>query len=213
MKRCRLDSVDSPSAEPGISPIDADGDLDNLVRRPPSASHHITLQSGTTFRDSAGRRIDSESELVRRAGALERCAEAEARERRDRAAGEAQRAQASARAAELADAATATLARPRSDATLDNSLRLQLRDGDPLSGLVQRQLSSSEKNVGPDSKRSSPRPTYSGPPPAPNRFGIRPGFRWDGVDRGGGWEAKVFAARNAARAKDERGRAGAARGM
>jgi len=171
------------------------------------------VQSCTTFRDTAGRRIDAESEFARRAGALERCAEAEARERRDRAAGEAQRAQASARAAELAYAATAPLARPRSDAILDNALRSKLRNGDPLAGLVLKQPSSSEKNVGPDSKRSSPRPTYSGPPPAPNRFGIRPGFRWDGVDRGGGWEARVFAARNAARAKDERGRAGAARGM
>ncbi|OBT50649.1 hypothetical protein VE04_09408 [Pseudogymnoascus sp. 24MN13] len=31
---------------------------------------------------------------------------------------------------------------------------------------------------------------------APNRYGIRPGHRWDGVDRGNGWEGERFRALN-----------------
>jgi hypothetical protein len=39
-------------------------------------------------------------------------------------------------------------------------------------------------------KRS--KPLYSGPTPPPNRFNIRPGYRWDAIDRGNGYETTLL---------------------
>eukprot|EP01112_Ceratiomyxa_fruticulosa_P000035 TRINITY_DN1000_c0_g1_i2.p1 TRINITY_DN1000_c0_g1~~TRINITY_DN1000_c0_g1_i2.p1 ORF type:complete len:475 (-),score=139.11 TRINITY_DN1000_c0_g1_i2:37-1461(-) len=70
-------------------------------------------------------------------------------------------------------------ARYRDDADLDSSLKEQDRWGDPMAGLITKPVS---------------KPKYRGPPPAPNRFGILPGHRWDGQDRSNGFEANLFKA-------------------
>ncbi|XP_011875373.1 PREDICTED: BUD13 homolog isoform X2 [Vollenhovia emeryi] len=81
------------------------------------------------------------------------------------------------------------LARYADDADLDKELREQEREGDPmLKYIKQKQIK--------EGKRKPDSPQYQGSY-APNRFGIKPGHRWDGVDRSNGYEKKWFEAQNA----------------
>ncbi|ORX99468.1 hypothetical protein K493DRAFT_279626 [Basidiobolus meristosporus CBS 931.73] len=73
------------------------------------------------------------------------------------------------------------LARYKDDVELNEELRSKDRWNDPAAGFLTK------------SKKSKTKwPVYQGPPAPPNRFGIPPGYRWDGVDRSNGFEKEFF---------------------
>ncbi|XP_066589750.1 BUD13 homolog [Prorops nasuta] len=87
------------------------------------------------------------------------------------------------------------LARYADDADLDRRQREQEREGDPmLEYIKQKQIK--------EGKRRPDAPKYEGSF-MPNRYGIKPGHRWDGVDRSNGYEKKWFDAQNAKVAAQE----------
>ena len=71
--------------------------------------------------------------------------------------------------------------------TRDGVLRNRNRVDDPMAQFDVDSSSSSSS-----SSSSTATKKYRGPPGPSNRFGILPGYRWDGVDRGLGFEAKVI---------------------
>lgn len=84
-------------------------------------------------------------------------------------------------------------ARYEDDEELNDRQRGAVRWGDPMAGLVagksQGTTAAATTTKLPPSKRRCPHA------PVPNRFGILPGFHWDGVDRSNGFEARVVQSR------------------
>ncbi|RHZ56411.1 putative cell cycle control protein (Cwf26) [Aspergillus thermomutatus] len=140
----------------------------------------------TIYRDASGRIINV---AMKRAEA--RRAEQEKREKEEAAKealmGDVQRAEREARRQQIQEARAMPLARTIEDDTLNEELKAQQRWNDPAAGFL-------TKTKGPGASVTG-KPLYKGAF-QPNRYGIRPGHRWDGVDRGNGFEKEWFTARN-----------------
>lgn len=142
----------------------------------------------TVYRDATGRRIDIS---MRRAEARKAAAEAEEKERQAKEAlkGQVQQEEARKRREQLEDAKLMTFARTADDVEMNEELKDKERWNDPMMQFMTEKKSSKTKG------KPKRRPIYQGGAP-PNRYGIKPGYRWDGVDRGNGFEAERFKAIN-----------------
>ncbi|KAL4379858.1 hypothetical protein GQ457_02G035600 [Hibiscus cannabinus] len=128
--------------------------------------------------------------------------------------GLAQKREAEARFQELEQEKNKPFARTRDDPELDNMLKDRLRWGDPMAHLVKKkqpELVLKDLGDGEKMKESGfivPQdiPQHSWIvrklDAAPNRYGIRPGRHWDGVDRSNGFEKKMFTKLNEKRATE-----------
>ncbi|CAI6340622.1 unnamed protein product [Periconia digitata] len=139
----------------------------------------------TIYRDASGRIINV---AMKRAEARKKLEDEEKKKReQERAArGDVQNAEAVKRRQQLEDAKGVTIARYADDAELNDELKDRDRWNDPAAGFVKK------KKAG---RSITGKPLYKGGF-QPNRYGIRPGHRWDGVDRGNGFESEWFKSRN-----------------
>ncbi|PIG83033.1 pre-mRNA-splicing factor cwc26 [Aspergillus arachidicola] len=139
----------------------------------------------TIYRDASGRIINV---AMKRAEA--RKAEQEKLEKEEQAKealmGDVQRQEREKRRQQLQEARAMPLARTVDDEDMNDELRARERWNDPAAQFL------TNKSAG---KSATGKPLYKGAF-QPNRYGIRPGHRWDGVDRSNGFEKEWFAARN-----------------
>ena len=145
----------------------------------------------TIYRDASGRIINvamKRAELRAKAEEEERKQLEEIESRK----GDVQRRQKAERKRDLEEVRHTGVARFADDEKMNEELKERERWNDPMAQLV------GSKKAEKQGKGKATGKTYQGAFD-PNRYGIRPGWRWDGVDRGNGFERKWFAARNKAK--------------
>lgn len=145
----------------------------------------------TVYRDATGRRIDISMKRAEARREAEEKARKE-REEKENAKGDVQREAAVKRREELEDAIFMPLARTIDDEDMNRELKERDRWNDPAAMFLteKRQTDGVKSRTTAGTKK-----LYTGAA-QPNRYGIRPGWRWDGVDRSNGWEGERFKAIN-----------------
>ncbi|EXJ58501.1 hypothetical protein A1O7_05927 [Cladophialophora yegresii CBS 114405] len=173
----------------------------------------------TIYRDATGRRIDVSLKRAEARAAEQEKIRAERKAKED-AMGEVQRRERDEKRQQLEGAKFLTLARGVDDEVMNDELRGKIRWDDPMAEYMAQKRAEEEevvvhaddvaKSVASASARRGPaksrgpnggeahvrKKVYTGPPAAPNRYGILPGWRWDGVDRSNGFEREWFQARS-----------------
>ncbi|KAI0381953.1 Pre-mRNA-splicing factor of RES complex-domain-containing protein [Hypomontagnella monticulosa] len=154
-------------------------------------------EAETIYRDATGRRVDVS---MKRAELRREAQEAAAREaaKKEALRGEVQIEAARQRREQLEDARVMAVARHADDEDMNAEMKEQVRWGDTMARFIEPKGSSGGgggAGAGKKKKGLKGKPIYQGAW-APNRYGIRPGYRWDGVDRGNGFEAERFKAIN-----------------
>ncbi|KAL1946231.1 hypothetical protein VTO73DRAFT_15358 [Trametes versicolor] len=138
----------------------------------------------TVYRDASGRKVDVAAERAE-AARLKRERDEKEAKKMEWGKGLVQREEAEKRRKEEEEMRTRSFARTIDDKGLNEDLKAQDRWNDPAAAFLTKKRSKGPR-----------KPEYSGPPPPPNRFGIKPGYRWDGVDRSTGFEKKYFQKQN-----------------
>ncbi|KAL3448357.1 Pre-mRNA-splicing factor of RES complex-domain-containing protein [Aspergillus insuetus] len=156
-----------------------------LFKKPSGGSGEGAAQE-TIYRDASGRIINVAMKRAeaRRVEEEKKIKEVEAKEA---LMGDVQRRDREARRQALEEAKVMPLARTAEDEDLNEELKAQERWNDPAAQFLTKGRGGGVSVSG--------KPLYKGAF-QPNRYGIRPGHRWDGVDRSNGFEKEWFAARN-----------------
>ena len=144
----------------------------------------------TTYRDEYGRVVDQQ-EVERLKEEKSQADKIAAKEKeRERKKGKKQKEEEKLRECEAAEIAKEAFARRIDDKRME-AVRMEVdREGDPMKEYMEKERCRKEaelRKAGVKIKR-----TYKGPKGKPNRYGIPPGYRWDGICRGNGFEDEVL---------------------
>ncbi|KAJ3514595.1 hypothetical protein NLJ89_g2294 [Agrocybe chaxingu] len=183
--------VDAPFVGGLMNPKDLKRVLpqNNLASTSSLTAEEIAQAQETVYRDASGKKIDTKAAKAE-AARMKRLREEKEAQKMEWGKGLVQREEAEKRKQDLEKLKNQPFARRVDDKEMNEELKAKELWNDPAAAFLTK-----KRTKGPR------RPEYTGPPPPPNRFGIKPGYRWDGVDRGNGFEKKLFQTQNARKRK------------
>jgi pre-mRNA-splicing factor CWC26 len=158
----------------------------------------------TVYRDKRGRKLDMLNEFMRQE-AIREGKEVKLKEATlEWGKATVQKQEQIEKIKEYEEVINETFARSVDNPRLEKMRKETLREGDPMAAYLNSSNSIEEPVEEVQVRRSSGKPAYKGPTPRPNRFGIAPGYRWDGIERGINYEAKILKKFNDNTANKER---------
>ncbi|OLL27097.1 Pre-mRNA-splicing factor cwc26 [Neolecta irregularis DAH-3] len=148
----------------------------------------------TIYRDATGRRVDV---ALQRAEARKKLEAEEARKKKEKelGMGVVQQREKEERRKQLQEIKAVPFARTVDDIVMNEELKSRERWNDPAASFL------STKGKTKDGKANT-ESTFKGAS-MPNRFGVLPGYRWDGVDRSNGFEKQYFTKQNEVKLREE----------
>jgi pre-mRNA-splicing factor CWC26 len=168
----------------------------------------LGAEAETVYRDRKGKKLDMLNEFMRqqavKAGKEVKLQQAQVEWGR----GSVQKQEEVAAKQELEAIAAEPFARTVDKQRLEAMRKEVIRDGDPMAEYFMKKKEQDDEQQtkvaggagGSSSSSSIPvkprKPRYKGPVGLPNRFGLLPGYRWDGVDRGNQYEHKILTRAN-----------------
>lgn len=152
----------------------------------------------TVYRDKSGKKVDALNEYMKQQTAGEAMKTQLEEVQYEWGKGSVQKQDIVDAQQELLAISAEPFARTADNPRLEAHRKAIIRDGDPMAAFLaaKNQSTKSESTQSEAGVAVKKRLVYSGPTPTPNRFGIRPGYRWDAVNRGNGFEHKMLTRMN-----------------
>jgi len=171
--------------------IERGKDLEKQRREEVEEAKRQQSDTGTVYRDKRGKKLDMLNEFMRSSAAQEGKEQKMKEATFEWGRGAVQKEKTQQTIDELRAMADAPFARTIDDAALEKEKKSVIRDGDPMAEYFNSIRDKTEQEVA--VRIGKPlKPRYRGPAPAPNRFGIAPGYRWDAIDRGNAYESGLL---------------------
>ncbi|KAJ7039088.1 Pre-mRNA-splicing factor of RES complex-domain-containing protein [Mycena alexandri] len=155
---------------------------------PAATAEEMALAQETVYRDATGKKINTKAARAE-AAKLKREREEKEAQKMEWGKGLVQRDEAEKRKQELEKQRGSKFARYADDADLNEDMKSKELWNDPAAQFLTVRFLPILYRA-PKRPKGPRKPEYTGPPPPPNRY------RWDGVDRGNGFEKKLFQSKN-----------------